>query len=142
MNEGLEALLDLLDGAIIGPDVSLEAEACFHVNLVLIIKQHHALSNVASCILEPLLAELGDMNEDGAHLPCLHREHWYSIAMDTLDLDHTERSFVIRPQQHPLVLSEHAFVDDTSQDEVTLLLEGLRNVELASGKLFLLSLRV
>ena len=98
MDERLEALLDLLDGSIIGPDIGLEAETCFHVYFVLVIEQHHTLSNIATCVLEPLLAEFGDVDQDRAHLTCFHSEHRHPIAMNALDLNHTERPFVIWPK--------------------------------------------
>jgi len=64
VNEGLKGGLHGLSGAIVRPDVCLEAEASFDVYLVLVVKEHHAFSDVSSSFTQPFLREFGEVDKD------------------------------------------------------------------------------
>lgn len=68
MNEWLESLLDRLGCPVERPDISLEAKAGLHVELVLVVEQHHPLPYITTRCLEPLGAELGHVDQDRSHL--------------------------------------------------------------------------
>lgn len=144
MDEGLESIFDFLDGAVVRPEFSFEAETCLDLDLVFVVKQHHALADVTACLRKPLFRRFVDVDQNRAHLACSHRENWHSVAMDALDLDHGKGSLKVWTQEDSLVLSEDPLVHNALQYEdsgifiVALLGVGLRIVELAAKRLLLL----
>lgn len=63
-NDRLHGLFDRLDLAIERPDVGLEAEAGLHLDLVLVVQQHHALADLTARVPQPLLRELGQVDQN------------------------------------------------------------------------------
>lgn len=144
MNERLESILDPLDLAIIRPQLSLKTEACFDLDLVLVIQEHHALSDVAACLLKPFLCGLVDMDQNRAHLASSNGKDGHPVAMNALDLDDREGALEVWPQQHSLILPKDSLVHDALEDVdsdvfiVALLGVGLGVMELAPKRLLLL----
>lgn len=140
MNEWLESLFYRLYFSIERPYLSFEAEASFNIDFVFVIKEYHAFSNVAASFSEPLCADLWKMDEYRADLSCFHNLNWHSVWMDALDIDHTEPSFSVWPDQGPLVLLEFTLVNYTLQNQFLIgFLVSLGDMEFSSVCLLLQS---
>ena len=112
----LHGLFDALDGTVERPDVCLEAEARLHSDLVLVVQQDHAFTDVSAGLTQPFLAVF-QRDQDRAHLPSLHALHRNPVAVDALDLDDAEGGLRIRPHERLLVYPEHALVHNACHND-------------------------
>lgn len=110
MYERLECLLHGLDCAVEGPDIGLEAEASLYIDLVLVVKENHSFTDVATSFPQPFLAKLGEENQNCAHLASFHNLDWDPIGVEALDLDHGKSPLCVRAKQSLLVLLKLALV--------------------------------
>lgn len=116
MNEGLECLLNGLNLSVEGPYLSFEAEASFHIDLVFVVQKDHAFSNLTAGFSQPLRADLRKVDEDRTDLAGFDDLDRHSVGVNALNINDTESTLCVWPNQGPLVLRELTFMDNTFQN--------------------------
>ena len=136
VDEWLERVLDSLNCSIVAPDVSFESVAWFHFQLVLVVKEDHSFSYVAW--IQPLL-HVRDVDKNGTHLTSFNLLHRYFVTVNVLNLNGLESTFVGRTKPYFLLLLDDSLVNDTSEDQISILLNfvSLCDMKLSSICFFL-----